>query len=99
LRMSAEDRLRRDVIMDLMCRDGVRFAEIGARHGVDFARHFAAELERMRPLQDDGLVSRDAGGIRVTAAGRLLLRPIAMVFDAYLAAAAEGAPRRHSAAI
>ncbi len=99
LRMTAEDRLRRDVIMDLMCRDRVRFAEIGARHGVDFAQHFGAELERLRPLQDDGLVVRDAGAIRVTPSGRLLLRPIAMVFDAYLAAAAEGAPRRHSAAI
>ena len=99
LRLSAEDRLRRDVIMDLMCRDGVLFADINRRHGIDFTSHFAAELQRLRPLQDDGLVVREPGAIRVTPAGRLLLRPIAMVFDAYLAQAAEGAPRRHSAAI
>ena len=99
LRMSAEDRLRRDVIMGLMCRDGVDYSDIEARHGIAFRQHFAAELERLRALEHDGLVERDDNGIRVTGAGRLLLRPIAMVFDAYLAAAATGAPRRHSAAI
>jgi oxygen-independent coproporphyrinogen-3 oxidase len=98
LRLSAEDRLRREVIMNLMCRDGVRFAEIGARHGVDFRSHFAAELARLRPLEDDGLVRCDGRGIRVTALGRLLLRPIAMVFDAYTTATREAAPR-HSAVI
>jgi oxygen-independent coproporphyrinogen-3 oxidase len=99
LRMTAEDRLRRDVIMALMCRDGLRYADIEARHGVGFRQHFTAELERLRALEDDGLVERDAAGIRVTAPGRLLLRPIAMVFDAYSAPSAPEAPRRHSAVI
>ncbi|MGQ0587365.1 MAG: oxygen-independent coproporphyrinogen III oxidase [Gammaproteobacteria bacterium] len=99
LRMTPEDRLRRDVIMALMCRDGLDYADIEARHGIGFREHFAAELRRLRALEDDGLVERRARGIRVTGAGRLLLRPIAMGFDAYLAAAAAGAPRRHSATI
>jgi oxygen-independent coproporphyrinogen-3 oxidase len=98
-RLTADDRLRRDVIMGIMCRDGVRFADIERDHGIRFADHFATELGRLRPLEADGLVARDAGGIRVTPSGRLLLRAIAMVFDAYAIPPATSAPRRHSAVI
>jgi len=99
VRLAPEDRLRRDVIMALMCRDGVRFAEIGARHGVNFREHFAAELGRLRALEDDGLVESGHSGIRVTSSGRLLLRAIAGVFDAYAVPPAAGAQCRHSAVI
>jgi len=99
MRVTAEDRLRRDVVMALMCRDGLRFADIEAAHGIRFGEHFAAELERLRPLEDDGLVRRDPAGLRVTPGGRLLLRAIAMVFDAYALPPAADAPRRHSAVI
>jgi len=102
LRMTAEDRLRRDVIMALMCRDGLDYADIERRHGITFRAHFAGELERLGALEDDGLVATDRDGIRVTEAGRLLLRPIAMVFDAYskpFVAEPAGAPRRFSAVI
>ena len=99
MRLSAEDQLRRDVVMALMCRDGLRFADIEAAHGIRFTEHFAAELERLRPLEDDGLVRRDPAGLRVTPGGRLLLRAIAMVFDAYALQPAADAPRRHSAVI
>ena len=98
LRLSAEDRLRRDVIMNLMCRDGVMFTDIEKRHGIDFREHFADELLRLRPLQDDGLAVCDAGGIRITAAGHLLLRAVAGVFDAHTPAVQAEAPR-HSALI
>ena len=100
LRMTAEDKLRRDVIMALMCRDGFRYADIEAAHGIRFAGHFATELARLDTLEDDGLVRREADGIRVTQKGRLLLRAIAMVFDAYaIPPAAADLPRRHSAVI
>jgi oxygen-independent coproporphyrinogen-3 oxidase len=100
LRLTAEDKLRRDVIMALMCRDGLRFADIEAAHGIRFTEHFAAELGHLGLLEEDGLVRREADGIRVTPSGRLLLRAIAMVFDAYaLRAVLAGAPRRHSAVI
>jgi oxygen-independent coproporphyrinogen-3 oxidase len=99
LRLTAEDKLRRDVIMALMCRDGLKYADIEARHGIPFRAHFAAELERLRALEGDGLVASDRDGIRVTAPGRMLLRPIAMVFDEYARPLVPEAPRRHSAVI
>jgi oxygen-independent coproporphyrinogen-3 oxidase len=99
LRMTAEDQLRRDVIMALMCRDGLDFGAIERRHGIGFRAHFASELDRLDALERDGLVETRRDGIRVTAPGRLLLRPIAMVFDAYATPAAADRPRRHSAVI
>jgi len=44
IRLSADDRLRRDVITQLMCNLEVRFGEIEAVHGVRFVNAFEAEL-------------------------------------------------------
>ena len=85
--LSAEDRLRRDVILRLMCHFRIDKGEIEARHGVAFDDHFAAELAALAPLADDGLVELGAEAIEVTPVGRLLVRNVAMAFDAYLAAA------------
>jgi uncharacterized membrane protein (UPF0127 family) len=46
----------------------------------------ARELGEMEKLAADELVEVDEDTIRVTPKGRFLLRPIAMPFDAYLAA-------------
>jgi oxygen-independent coproporphyrinogen-3 oxidase len=80
-----------------MCQDVVEMAVIGDRFGVDFASHFARELEALRPLEADGLVQLEGGIIRVTAKGRFLLRPIAMIFDGYLSS--ERQPGRFSKVI
>jgi len=82
-RLSADDRLRRDVILALMCSGVVRKAEIEAAHGVSFERVFAAELEALRPLAADGLVEDDAGEVRLTDVGQLFMRNVAVVFDRY----------------
>jgi oxygen-independent coproporphyrinogen-3 oxidase len=92
IRLSSEDRLRREVIEAIMCRDGVDIAAVERRHAIDFAGHFAAELDALRGLAADGLVTVDAQRIAVTPPGRYLLRAIAMCFDAYLPAAAAPAP-------
>ena len=84
--LSDEDRLRRDVILRLMCHFRLDKAEIEARHGIAFDDHFAAELAALAPLADDGLVELGGDRIEVTPAGRMLVRNVAMAFDAYLAA-------------
>jgi oxygen-independent coproporphyrinogen-3 oxidase len=82
--LTDDDRLRRDVIQGLMCHDRLEFAPIEQRHGIVFNDYFAVELEALTALADDALIVIDAGGIDILDRGRLLLRPIAMVFDAYL---------------
>ena len=69
----------------------------GARHRIDFPVYFADALDRLRALADDGLVELTPQAIRATSRGRLLLRIIAMCFDAYLDDAAS--PARYSRAI
>lgn len=83
---TAEDRLRKDVIYALMCNLVVRPRDIEAKHGVDFAAHFADALEALAPMEAEGLVERSAEAIRVTERGRLLVRNVAMAFDPYLSA-------------
>ncbi|TBR40019.1 MULTISPECIES: oxygen-independent coproporphyrinogen III oxidase [Dyella] len=97
LRLSQDDLMRRELIGELMCLGSVDMGAFGVRHGLDFPVYFDAELRRLAPLVKDGLVECDESMVRVTPRGRLLLRNIAMCFDAYLHAAAE--PRRFSRAI
>ncbi|MGN6665421.1 MAG: oxygen-independent coproporphyrinogen III oxidase [Trinickia sp.] len=85
IRLSADDRLRRDVIMQLMCNIELRFNEIDAAHAIRFVDRFAPELERLREFERDGLIEIGSDRLRVLAPGRLLVRNIAMVFDGYLA--------------
>lgn len=93
-RMSAEDRLRADVIAALMCKAHVDLAAIERAHGVDFAHHFSRELAALQPMVDDGLLRLDGRQIEITASGRFLLRAIAATFDATADRAA--ATTRHS---
>jgi len=79
-----DDLLRADVIQALMCYDKLSFEEFSAKHDIDFASYFAAEIESLQPLADDGLIELDPSGIKITQKGRLLLRSIAMVFDRYI---------------
>lgn len=80
-----EDRLRRAVIMHLICRFNLDFAAFGFQHGIDFAHHFAPELTRLEAMVADGLLELTANGITVTPRGRMLIRNVCMVFDRYLA--------------
>jgi len=79
-----DDLLRADVIQALMCYDSLSFDDFGAGHGIDFREYFAAEIKRLTPLADDGLIVLNQSGVEITQKGRLLLRSIAMVFDRYI---------------
>jgi oxygen-independent coproporphyrinogen-3 oxidase len=84
VKLTADDRLRRDIITQLMCNLELRFDEFEAAYGIRFAKTFAPELERLRGFAVDGLVSLGVGKLEVLMAGRMLVRNIAMVFDRYL---------------
>ncbi|WHZ18052.1 MAG: Coproporphyrinogen III oxidase, oxygen-independent [Rhodanobacteraceae bacterium] len=89
-----DDLIRRAAIGELMCHGVLDMHAFGRRHGIAFAGYFAEALERLRRLEADGLVELDAWTLRVTARGRLLLRVVAMCFDAYLEhEAADAQPR------
>jgi len=84
VQLSADDRLRREVITQLICHFILDFATVEAHHSICFADYFAPELEELAGMQTDGLLRLNAGGIQVQPAGRLLIRNICMIFDRYL---------------
>lgn len=84
LQLSADDVLRADLIQQLMCLGRIEKAALEARYGIVFDEYFADDLQRLRPLADDGLVECGVTSIRASDRGRLLLRLIAACFDDYL---------------
>ena len=93
LHLSEDDQLRADLIQALMCQGEIPVRALERRYGIDFAVYFDRALDRLRPLEADGLVRREEARIVATPEGRLLLRNIAMCFDAYLDRAQGDAPR------
>ncbi|MDR8840897.1 Oxygen-independent coproporphyrinogen III oxidase [Burkholderia multivorans] len=84
MRLTADDRLRRDVIAQLMCNLELPFSPIEAAHGIRFADRFARELDALRPFERDGLLTIAADRLTIHPPGRMVVRNIAMAFDAYL---------------
>ncbi len=85
-KLTFDDSVRQAVISQLYCTAEVRPGEIEKRFDIVFAEYFAHEMEIMRELEGDGLISVTAdGGVLVTLPlGRVLVRNVAGVFDAYL---------------
>lgn len=96
LELSADDKLRRAVITELICHFHLDFAAVGTRYGISFGDYFSAEIEDCRALEKDGLIALSDSGIEVQPAGKLLIRNVCMVFDRYLR---EGQERRFSKVI
>lgn len=86
LALSRDDLVRRAVIMALMCQGQVLFESIEQAWLLEFAQYFAAELQQLPGLQEDGLLTLDAQGIQITARGWFFVRAVAMVFDRHLQA-------------
>ncbi len=81
---NTDDRVRRAVIQQLICHFSLDFAAIEAAFAIDFRAYFSEQWPQLARMASDGLIELDAQGIRVSPAGRLLVRSICMVFDAHL---------------
>jgi oxygen-independent coproporphyrinogen-3 oxidase len=86
LALTREDLLRRAVIMAIMCQGRLEFESIELAHLIDVRKHFAAELEQLRGLEESGLVVVEPSAVQVTALGWYFIRSVAMVFDKHLQA-------------
>ena len=76
-----------------MCHFTLDTRAFGLAHGVDFWSYFRAAHAPLQAMADDGLLELSAQGIRVLPRGRLLIRNVCMVFDAYLGAGSHATPR------
>lgn len=89
LRLSPDDLLRQHVIEELMCNNALHYT--GA-YGNASRQLVHEQAERLAPLAEDGLVETTENALLVTPKGRLFLRNIAVVFDAYMQPNAGGIP-------
>jgi oxygen-independent coproporphyrinogen III oxidase len=84
--LSADDLMRRHAINQIMCQLRLDLREVEARWGGAARAALAADLAGAQDgLVADGLVTFDGDVLRVTPLGQLLVRNVAMLFDAYLA--------------
>ncbi len=84
--LTADDLLRRSIIVSLMCQFCVSTEAIEAAHMIDFNTYFATEVAELAEFEELGLVEREPGWIAVTPKGRFFVRAIGALFDRYLRA-------------
>ena len=77
---SPDDVRRRAIITQLMCNFHVDL-------GASAEQEFAAELAQLRKLEKEGLVSVHGPEVEVTPLGRIFVRNVGSIFDAYLTGA------------
>ena len=82
--LTADDKLRREVINQLICNFVLDFSAIEKAFNINFKDYFSFELEQLKVMQADGLLQMTEDSITVSSAGKLLIRNICMVFDIYL---------------
>ena len=79
-----EDEVRRTAIWDLMCRFRLDYRAFADRFEVDHDAYFGEAHAALEGLADEGLVELSDGGVEVTELGRVFVRNVAMIYDAYL---------------
>lgn len=84
LSLNKDDRIRKEVIMSIMCRMGIDFDGLSSHWNINFKDYFGSELTLLNEFEKDGLVVLYADHLRITERGRFFLRNIAMCFDNYL---------------
>ena len=82
--LNQDDKIRRDVIKQLICHFNLNKATIENRYQIKFDDYFAEDLQLLAPLVKDGLVENKADSLIVSAKGQMLIRNICMCFDIYM---------------
>lgn len=84
IELSADDIMRRSLIMALMCQGRVSIEAMEIAHLIDFRKTFASEMEEMRAYEEMGLIECTDEWLQVTERGWYFVRAIAAVFDRHL---------------
>jgi oxygen-independent coproporphyrinogen-3 oxidase len=70
--------------MQLMCNLEIDKRAIEQEFGIDFEDYFQSDIPKLDQFIREGLVANEPDKIRVVDSGILIIRNIAMCFDAYL---------------
>jgi len=83
-RMTADDHIRKEVIMQLMCDLELDKRAIEQKFGIDFDEYFRSDIPKLDQFIREGLLVNRPDKISVIGSGILIIRNIAMCFDEYL---------------
>ena len=82
--LSDDDFIRKSVIMELMANFAIDIKRVEKELGIDFKEYFSDSLDALEEFIDEKLVTLTNQKLSVSETGTLLIRNIAMVFDAYM---------------
>ncbi|MBE0515352.1 oxygen-independent coproporphyrinogen III oxidase [Sulfurimonas sp.] len=82
--LSDDDQIRQFVIMELMSNFKLDIKRFEKLFNINFKEYFADAVEALKPFEEDELLSIDDDFIKCSETGTLLIRNIAMPFDAYM---------------
>jgi len=84
IKLNTDDIIRKSVIMELMANFRLDIKRIEKEFGINFKEYFKDAIEGLRDFEKEDLLSIDDDFIKVSYTGSMLVRNIAMPFDAYL---------------
>jgi oxygen-independent coproporphyrinogen-3 oxidase len=87
--LNEDDMIRQYVIMELMSNFKLDIKRFEKLFNIDFKTYFTDAINELKPFVDDELLTMNDNFIECSQTGTLLIRNIAMPFDAYM--------KRHSA--
>ncbi|NBT59489.1 oxygen-independent coproporphyrinogen III oxidase, partial [bacterium] len=82
--LSDDDKERKWTIQSLMCQFKLDGREFEARFGKSFETKYQWELSQLGDFFNEGILEGNTHSMKVTGLGRLFVRNVAMLFDAYL---------------
>jgi oxygen-independent coproporphyrinogen-3 oxidase len=82
--LEEDDRIRRFVILSLMCNFELDTQALERRFGVAFDTYFAEELRKLEATVQPEFYRRTASRLTITPLGSIFIRNICMLFDRYL---------------
>ncbi len=84
IELNDDDIIRKSVIMELMANFTVDIKATEEKFNIDFTEYFKDALSSLKEFEDAGLLTITENRISVEPTGTLLIRNIAMPFDAYM---------------
>lgn len=91
--LTNDDILRKHIIEQLMCNFKLDYTAIDNEFEIEFKTYFEKELKALENMHDDELLQLNENNLQINLLGRLLIRNICMIFDAYLQKAQESGQR------
>ena len=82
--LNEDDQIRQYVIMELMSNFKLNIKRFNKLFDVEFKTYFADAIVALKPFAEDDLITMDETKIECSQTGTLLIRNIAMAFDAYM---------------